>query len=305
MRFYPVHGTFSVSVWSDPLFNIAISLLVICFLEMLNNTAAFFRSRSYIFFFLLSSIVMTLIRNNGIYIFILTLPFLFYYIKKERLKIAIYCIICLSLFFLIKGVVYNALKVAPIPIYKALSIPIQQINRTVIKHDAQLTAEEKNSISRFFDYDKLKNTYDSKDSWLVIKACHDDYLKNNQSEFFKLWWLLLCKYPSTFMDSFLSGNYGYWYPEVKNWIISGYIHENNYGIHEVKLLPKQVSPSFVISLVSKLRSIPIISLLFSIGFMVWCTIVSTSLCLVMNKKQLLLIFIPLYALLLTALKLRF
>ena len=65
--FYPVHGSYSVSMMSDNLLNISISLFVVCLLEMLTNASAFFKSRFYSFIFILSGVIMSLIRNNGIF----------------------------------------------------------------------------------------------------------------------------------------------------------------------------------------------------------------------------------------------
>jgi len=297
---YPAHATYSVSLWSDPLLNVAITLLGICLWEMIRNTDGFFRNCTYITLFMISAITMSLIRNNGIYIFVLTLPALFYVIRKYKLKLAIMCAICVSLFLVMKGPVYRGiLHVKPSAYFRYMTIPLQQVNRVTHFHKNDLSAMEQQDIARYFIVSTLDTTYYPSAYDPIVAAFNENNFKTDKAGFFRLWWELGCKHPNLYIEAMLGACYGYWYPEVKYYILSGYTEEN-YGLHHVKLFPKMITQRTVINFTNHLRNIPVISLIFSIGFVAWLTFLSAAICIFMGAKKYLLIFIPLFVLYLTA-----
>lgn len=299
--FYPVNAVYSVSIWPDVLFSGSILIYLILLLEIINNTENFFVSKYKWASLFFVSLFMILVRHNGIYMFFITSFVLTYIINPKYRKIFITISLTIFLIFLIiKIPLYNYLKIIKTPISSALSIPIQQISRTVNYHKEDLTKRELDKIHRYF-YNEFEKGYDPTICDPVRKYFVVDNFISNKGDFFKLWLELFIKYPKTYIESFLYSSYGYWYPDTKYWILGGYIQENEYGIKQNKLLPKTISQSTIIKIVDKIRRIPLVSLLFSIGFIVWLMLFSSMYCLLTFRYNLLILFLPLFILWLTAL----
>ena len=49
---------------------------------------------------------------------------------------------------------------------------------------------------------------------------NNEYFSENKSEFISIWLKLFVKYPKDYIEAFISNSYGYYYPEVRNSVVS-------------------------------------------------------------------------------------
>ena len=89
---------------------------------------------------------------------------------------------------------------------------------------------------------------------------------------------LFIKYPREYVEAFLSGSYGYWYPETVYWQVSSYSYyrsANQYTSHDKNI--SQCKPprleelrNIISSCINyHFRNIPVISMFLSIALYFW------------------------------------
>jgi len=286
---YPVNALYSMTGWKDVIFGGLCLLLFILMAELFRNPDDVLSKKSSIFILCLVTILFGLFRNNAVYVLVLFTPFFLFFLRKNWKKVvpmAIVVLISITLFNVISFSIFNVKKTGA---EEALSVPLQQIARTVTLHGDDLTPEEITRLSQFFAVEKLPGLYDPHISdpvkWSGFKpsAFHDD-----TGGFWAIWLSLGCKYPGAYISSFLLGSYGYWYPNV------------NEGIYTLWVYPEETLPSLraqhrfplrsgllFVLIDGFARNLPVLSMLSSIGFNVWLIILSAGYLIIIKQKKML------------------
>ena len=302
--FYPVHSIYSITLWKDIPFALCMLLFTIILIELIQNKEEFFKLKKNIILFTVSMIFVILFRNNGLYVVLLTMPFVLVFARKYYKPLLIsFFIVILFYSVLWKGIVFKAFNIQEGSIVEALSVPMQQIARVVNSKEEKLTDEEKEQIHKFWPIDNLGDIYDPRLSDNVKWSADAEQLKENKGEFIELWLKLFVKYPVTYVESFLCNSYGYWYPEACNWVIAKHIETDN--VPDSQVLNLEEKPIIEGKLINKLsdltekRNVPVLSMVFSIGFAMWLVFIQMAYIIYKKKYRLLIIFVPILALWLT------
>lgn len=299
--FYPPFAAYSVTMWKDIPFALSLVYFTICLIELATNSYNFFKSKLRVIALLISTILVILFRNNGIYVVLLTLPFMFFIIKDYRKYVVGFAAIMITFYVIYKGPIFKLLNITDGPVKEMLSVPLQQIARTVRDNENEITEEEKELIYKFLPVENLGKLYNPLISDSVKENLNNEEFQNNKGEFIKLWLNLLAKHPRSYIESFLVGSFGYWYPETTNWVI---VNWDDYP--KLDYLDYTKAPIANIKVVDELekfantRNIPVISmLLFSIGFNFWIILTITMYCIYKKKYRHMLTLIPILVLWLT------
>lgn len=305
LALYPVNGMYSITMWKDIPFAVCMLIFVIMLYEIVSSKGNFFDSKKNILLFVLSMISVILFRNNGIYVVVLTLPIILLAYRKYYKKITGIFLFILCAYAIWKGPVFNVLGVEKGSSREALSIPLQQFARIVKEHSDELTDEEKENIHKYLKTRDLDELYDPRLSDNVKATFDDEYFKKDKKTFITTWAKLCFKYPKTAVESLLCNSYGYWYPEFQYWVVArSTVNSDNDGkivlpIEQQSLLENARWNNYD-SFIEK-RNIPIISMLFSIGFVFWLVVVSFGYVIYKKEYKKLLIFVPVLVLWLTCL----
>lgn len=295
--FYPIFGMYSITIWKDIPFAIAMLLFILQLVDLIYNEKKFLHSRKKMIFLIISMILVIMLRNNGIYVVLLTIPFLLWFYRKNIKKLLPIAIIPVIFYLLYTGPVFKIFNIKKGSVREALSIPLQQFVRVLKDRGGELTDREKQSIYNFLPEDDIVELYDPTLSD-PVKACFDDeYFSNNKFEFITTWAGIVFGYPVEAVEAFLCNNYGYWYPEASNWVVSRVIMENELGIHTTKMIENKAL-DFMDKLIDN-RDIPVISFIFSIGFMFWIDLICVMYIIYKKEYKKLLIVIPILAMWLT------
>lgn len=296
---YPIHSMYSITMWKDIPFAISMLLFVILINEILINKDEFFKSKKKLLLFVLTMLLVVLFRNNGIYVVILTIPFIILFARNyyKQLLIVFACVI---LFYSVlwKGMVFNIFKVKEGSIAEALSIPLQQIARVTRDKADELTDNEREQINKLWPDINLAEIYNPTLSDNVKSSMDMEEFANNKGEFIKLWLGLVIKNPLTCVESFLCNCYGYWYPEAANWVVSRIImEEENLNLHQTPIIQGNLVKT--IDSYIDTRNIPILSMIFSVGFAMWLVFIQIAYIIYKKQYKLLLMFVPMLFLWLT------
>lgn len=301
--FYTPFAIYSVSMLKDVPFSIMVIWFTICVSEIVLNDE-FLKKKRNIVTFILISILLILFKNNGIYIFALSAFLMLVFVKKVR-KVMFLCLcFIVSLYFLYKGPIFKIFNITDGPIREALSIPCQQIARTL--RDNDVSDEDKEKINKFLPADRLGDLYYPLISDNVKDTLNNEAVKDNKIEFAKVWLELFVKYPKSYIEAFLAGSYGYWYPEAEFWFVWGGYNYESYefgqNVLNIDIHKDPIYTSKIVEFLKQLttyRQIPVFGMLFSIGFL-WTTIIIVMGYIIYVKEyKKLLIYIPVIVLWLT------
>ena len=246
-----------------------------------------------------SMIFVYLFRNNGSFIILLTMPFVVIGIKECRKKIVISTVATIMICVLFNTTLMKTLKIEKGSKGEILSIPLQQTARYVKEYE--LEEQEIKVIEKVVAIEDIK-TYYQTETVDFVKACYKNPTNEELKEYFKIWFTMFLKHPTTYIQATMNATYGYFYPdrtEYKDGIAMFELNawENlNHGkfdIHFAIDKENQIRGT-IESYAYMLRDIPIIGLLYSCGTYTWLLLVTTFLCLYFKRYKELLIQIPLY-----------
>lgn len=297
----PYHAVFSVTIWKDIPFAAAVLFFNCLLLRLILRGSLLIHERILLLF---SGMMICLFRSNGWYAFLVVVPFLLFFFRKQKRQVYPCLLVTLLLCVLIKYPVMNHFQVTQPDLIESLCIPTQQI-AAVLCNDRELTAEERGLIENVVDLTYIKELYNptfADNMKELVRAGDQEYLASHKKEFLKLWISLGLRYPGDYLDAYIQQTYGYWYPD------SFYLVAEAEGVSATEL---GVSTRHLIGgplvvkgkeLAIKLGSIvPIYGTLWSMGVACWVLLFSMGTVLVRRETRKLLCYLPSVLLLFTVL----
>ena len=292
--FYPVNALYSITMWKDILFAGAMLIFTIMMTEIATNREHFLKSKLKNVLIVISMILVILFRNNGLYVVILTIPFMFIFARKHYKKLITITVIVLAFYGLWKGPIFAIFDIDEGSVREALSIPLQQFAR--MSKNENLTDDERWRIYKYLPVDNLGELYYPTISDQVKNNFDNEAFANDKIGFVKLWIKLCLKYPRSAVEAFLCNNYGYWYPETVNWVVAREIYQSN--LESEQALDLKTTPIIKIESLEKYntildrRDLPLNSMIYSIGFIFWVVMAMLMYAIYKKEYKLILIYIP-------------
>lgn len=297
---YPVNGIYSITMWKDIFFSGIIPIFIILSRELIFNTEEFWEKKKNIVLYVLVALLTILLKHNGLYIVILTIPFILIVLRKYWKKTLPLFLVIIFLYSLSNTLIYDVLKVKKGSIAEMLSIPTQQIARVEKYHREDIDEETRQKINKFFVIENIGDKYNPILSDDVKGKLNAEYFEDNKMEFINLWAKLLIKYPKDYIESFISNSYGYYYPEAKYWVVSRATMDNPnqpLGIHQQPKINNELL-NYIDSMIDN-RDIPLLSMSFSIGTIFWGIVICVAYKIYVKEYKNILIYLPIFILWLT------
>lgn len=290
---YPIYPIYSLTMWKDIPFAFSMFWFVLITFDLIENNELFLKNKFKVISLVFVIFLCAITRNNGLYVMILTLPFILLFDKQFRLKLLmIFAIPIISTIILI-GPVYNALNVIPAKSGEALGVQLQQLAR-IVKYD-DLTPDQNEKLAKYFLIDSSKPTkIDLSKTTSVsninsleglgevykpilsdpVKAVFNlDYYKKNVLGFHQLWAEIALDHPKIALEATLRGSVGYYYPDFQYWIIFEWREQASYTKSDklIKYKFHKQSDKFS-AFINDVIDLPIVNTLFSRGFVTWSVI---------------------------------
>lgn len=238
-------------------------------------------------------VLIILFRNNGIYVIVLSMPFLFLMCHKESKKILIIFISVLVFYSSYQNIILPYFKVTPSSIRETLSIPFQQTARYVLVNENKISEEEKNAIDKVLNYDTLADRYNPKKADSVKNEFNKYSTKDDLINYFKVWFIGFTKCPSTYISATINNTYGYFYPFDKNWYIyykyNDVLKNNGFDYHYNNFDDLRGT---LIKYGKIFPSIPILGLCVNIGFSTWLLLLMIGYLIYRKKYKEIIIYVP-------------
>ena len=205
---FPIWSAYARTAVKDTLFYPIFVLFVLFIFDILLEPEKIFESKVKSILFLLVSLLLCLVRHNGFYILIFTLPFCIVGVKKYRRQLIVLFIIMVAFWEVYQKAILPMAGVKPGGKQEMLSIPFQQTARYVKYYGNDVSTEEEKVIRKVLDYDTIGKNYDPDLSDPVKNTYKqkDEYLK----DYFNIWFEMLKKHPTAYIQATLNGTYGYW-----------------------------------------------------------------------------------------------
>ena len=267
----PFHELYAVTLWKD----VAMGAVVLCFsVSVWRMTGERKVGIGTSLIFLIMGLLLCILRSNGFYAYLLCVPFFLFFLKRNRRSILLFSVMTIALTLFYKGPVLKYYGVTPPDTIESLSIPAQHIAR-VIADDGTLSEKQEKLLSKAVDVSQIKKEYDPALSdpikTLVRQTGNQEYIAEHKIDYFKLWIELGIEHPSTYLKAQIDQTKGYWYPDIQYWVTTTMMKENSWGMYRDSKMPGCVLN--IMRFVETLyKQIPILGLLWSIGFYTWTMI---------------------------------
>ena len=272
-------------------FIIWLIILLIRYIECFKTTKV---TKSFLLEYFIVSIFLCLFRNNGIFLIIMLLPFLYKFSKKNRISILIVTILITGLYYSYTKILLPKLGVTGTSVREALSIPFQQSARYIKYYESELSLKDKENIGKVLNYEVIKNSYDPQLSDPVKNTYNKYATKEELLNYFDTWAHGLIKRPFLYLDATLNNIYGFFDPGDIHWYIysryndtiteNGLVdyHYNNLNI--LRVILKNYAYAF--------KVIPVLGLIVTPGFNTWILLCLIIYILKSKKKDEIIVLLP-------------
>jgi hypothetical protein len=305
---FPTWAVWSVTAMKDTMFSALFLCWVVTLIDATLNRRTYFRRPAHWAWMALFALTTTLLRSNGVYLVALaTIVFVIFAVGQRR-AFALIGAFAVGLSLLWNGPILTAMNVIPGNSKEALSLPLQQIQRTVKFDEPSLTQEERETLAEAFglgdpsDLSEIANRYDPRLADGIKTEFSEGWFDTHQGEFLRLWWQLGKEHPAAYGTAILTNTFGYWYPEAESWTVQMRIFEPNHlGLSQDSWITPVGVKVLRGSSAANMRMIPGVSMLYSIGFQSWLVALAALALVFKRRYRALIPFTPLALMWLTAL----
>ena len=278
---FPVLVMFSLCSAKDGVFTGMLFIMVVLLQELCADPETFLKKKSKVAFLILASLGMLLFRHNGFYAFLVFLPFLLWKLKRYFKKVLVLTISILLLYTGINAGLIGVLHADTSENQEILTVPISQLARVYTYERDDLTEDEVMTLYQYLPEYALSN-YKAKCTDLVKVYFNNNYFSENKTTFLRLWVKLGLRHPFTYINAWFLTSYGFWYPDTVidvyegNTVFTFTYGDSSYFGYEVEQpgereskIPWLNEVYRRLSLEITQQKIPIVSMLFSPGFLFW------------------------------------
>ena len=242
--------------------------------------------------FLVSSTLMMMLRNNGLYAYAATalISAMTLIISRRQKPAAFSGTTARLLILMVLSIVLSLggtriLKLATGATdgehQEMLTVPIQQLARTYTYSPEAFTPDEEALLKAFIPEDYL-TTYSPRISDVLKSGFNNQYYESHRALFYKLWLTIGARRPLTYLNAHLGTAYGYIYPDALNNVYKGntmntftYTDSSYFGFEtEPPGIRDSMLPALELliekfSLTLFQQKCPVLSMLFAPGFLFW------------------------------------
>lgn len=304
---HPVNGLMALCATKDSLFTAVFAVFIVQLFRITGDQEAFFSSGKRQILFCVNVFFLFALRNNGFHTFLITVPFLFLAFRRFWKKLLLLTVVCLTLYGIYNGPVYNALGIEPGDPREMCSVLMQSAARVWNLDNQGLTEEEKEAFLSIIDEEGL-NTYLSRFADPVKAYFNGEKFAEDPVPFLRAWFSAGMRHKKMYLDSFLANTFGYWYP-------GNSIEDTEQGRDYFEYYCKDFREDIDVEMESKLpqlsefyrkignessfQKVPVAAALFNLGVYTWFWIFTGFLLLYRKQWRKILVLVPFGAYFLT------
>lgn len=302
----PVYGRFAITMWKDILFGDVMLLFALFLADTARARGENLLHWQGAVHLCVLAFCLSFLRNNGLYIVILTGILLVLWCRRYWKRIVPVLLALVIGVAVVQGPIYKACDIPASPFAESVAIPLQQMSRTVAQN-GKLTQQQAAFLNRLLPLDEIKKSYNpySVDKIKYHEKFNRDFLEQNKAAFLKTWLSMLGPNLKEYVIAFLMETLGYWNLGTGNWVTADSIINfgSTYSITPNNLWQKwfgyDLKPWFN-NMANDIAAFPPTSLVSNIGFMCWAAALLLLYVLLRKKRwERALAFVPIAGLWLT------
>lgn len=306
----PYNGAFAVTIWKDIPFAGCMTIFAAALMRFLlrgsfsssADTVPKLKASEYftiILPYIISAVLLSLLRTNGWYAFAASVPFiLFTYRKWLKAMLPVHVVILLLVLF-VKYPVMHVYEIRQADFVESLSIPLQQIARVIYNAETfgeSLSEYESAYIGQLMDLEQVTATYQpdvSDNIKNLVRQTGSGSLESNKGQFIKMWFSIGLRHPKAYLDAYIAQTHGYWYPDGNYEVgLADGIYPNEFGLSWQPYIRGNVIIKIKEILFKLPDLIPLYGLLWSMGFIFWLILLIAALALRMHRPASALVCLP-------------
>ena len=277
----PVLVMFSLCSAKDGLFAGMLLIMTILLTELFKAPEEFWKQKGKLLLLLAASLGTMLLRHNGFYAFAVFSVLTVIYLKKDRKKAALYFWGILATYLVVSAGLTGILRADASENQEMLTVPISQMARVYQNRKEELPPEEKELLYQYLPQEALEH-YTPKVSDGVKVHFNNQAYEADRGSFLKLWLKWGTENPFTYLNAWFMTSYGFWYPDTVidvyrgNTVFTYTYEDSSYFGYEVEQPGTRQSKLPWLSEIYRRMSleifqqrIPVVSMLFSPGFLFW------------------------------------
>ena len=265
----PLYALWSFSATKDVLFGGLVLLTCLQMTDLWEDGVLWMRKPLRVIGFVLTAALMMLMRNNGVYAFVLAFPFAVIAAKSRRVRTAVLLTVCVGAYIAGNTLLVSAVDAGPGCSYvEAISVPLQQVARSAAH--GQIGEEDTALLEELFTSD-IGGLYQPTCSDNVKWNLDEEVLTENLGDYAALWLRVGMQNPQLYLESFLEQNLPYYYPgSTKQYnIVLGLLPMDMYTLEEAPVLPALRPFYEAYDRTFRLFNVPGTELLADTACMVW------------------------------------
>lgn len=279
--FFPVIVMFTLCSAKDGIFTAALLLLLLSMADMAREKESFFASWKKLLFFGSCAFVMMSFRHNGMYAFLVMAPVLLLYMKGLRRKLAFLLGGIFTVYFLAAAGLSALLSAQPAGKQEMLTVPIQQLSRAYEYDRESFTEEDLETLYEILPEEALR-FYTAKVSDGVKIWFDNEAYAADPGKYMRLWAKIGMEHPFTYINAWFMTSYGLWYPDTVidvyrgNEVFTFTYEDSSFFGYEVEQPGTRESKLPILndwyrsmSLEVAQQKVPVLSMMFSAGFLFW------------------------------------
>jgi len=214
----------------------AIADFMILNLELFEKGDEFLKKRCNRIFWILLAFIIYSFRNNAVYAMLPVLPFAVIFVlkkcKKYKNKALAMLLFTCALFIFYSGPFTTLVAKEKVSKAEMMSVPCQQMVRVYTYKTDELPESEKAVFDEFYDSTFMYGYYVPEIADAAKGRLRVDVYDAKKSDYWKLWFSWLKKYPGEYVGSFLENTYGLYYMWPR-YVLYGYGQEGFTVMHQM------------------------------------------------------------------------
>ena len=221
---FPVFPMYAVCSAKDTFFSAAFFIVTLLLIDYASPRDEFFDKK--MFLFVISSVIMMLFRNNGVYAYVAAIPVIAIigiiskHDKKQLSKLIILMLLSFVLYIGINQCMKILTHATDDEHQEKLTVPIQQIARVYKYSPETFSDTQLQTLFEVLPQDYLI-TYNPRISDVLKSGFDNRAYASDPAKYKKLWFDIGCRKPLMYLNAWLVNSYGYWYPDMIINVYSG------------------------------------------------------------------------------------
>lgn len=197
---YPTYALYSIYTSKDLMFSVVILLFTIQLAKIIISPSVIDSKKDNLMI-ITSAILVTLYKNNGIFIVLSSLIAVLVIYKKYFKQLLKIFFIIITFFIFWNQIFFKLMHIDQTEQVESLGLPLIQMSYLVKFNYDNMTNKEINEIDNYVDVSILQENYHYKTIDNYKRDFNVNYYNSNKLQFFKLWFKLVLKYPKECLNA--------------------------------------------------------------------------------------------------------